>query len=95
MVLEIAMAAPEAWALDSVTDLHEAQVELVERGFKVSVDAYRPVEAPTEVRWMLKATEDVAVPQHPPVECTVGDRLVLAVGVLRRMTADEFAAVQA
>lgn len=80
---------PVAWELDDAEGMFEALTELVDRGYRgqLSYDA--------ATGWWLRVVEDVEVPAVPPVECQVGERLLLAGGVLRKLSAGELEEMKA
>ena len=90
MAKQVVLAdVPVAWDCDSVEELQEAQRELVERGFRADVSASKP--APSEdVVWHLRVNaEDDPDGVQSEVVAHVGDRLLLANGILRKLSVDE------
>lgn len=85
--------APEAWELDSTGDLFEAAAELCDRGFRGDVSWARPA-ADSAAVWQIVLNSET-VPGSAEVRAGVGDRLLLAGGVLRKLTAAEYGEVTA
>lgn len=84
MAIQVQLSdAPVAWELDDAAAMFEALTELVDKGYRgqVSHDA--------RTGWMLRVVEDVDAPPIPPVECVVGERMLLTGGLLRKLSAEE------
>lgn len=97
MALEVQLAeTPLAWELDSHTDMCEALAELSTHGFRGQVSVALPNPTAETPVWELKVNrENDPEGVQAEVIARVGHRLLLANGTLRRLTADELAAVLA
>lgn len=94
MPLEVQLAQmPEAWELNDVDDLFEAAPELAARGFRGQVSWALPTPTAESVVWQLKVNrENDPDGVQAEVVAHVGDRLLLANGILQRLTAEQLAA---
>ena len=94
MAVDVVLAdSPRAWELDTRADMHEAADELCDLGYRGELSWAKP-DPESDAVWMLVLTPEVGV-GAAEVRAVVGDRLLLAGGVLRRLSAAEFAAVTA
>lgn len=85
--------APKAWVIDQRDDLWEAACELESFGFRGELSWAKPDPGSDSV-FMLVLNSEVAV-GVPEVRILIGDRLLLAGGVLRKLSPEEFAEVTA
>lgn len=97
MALEVQLAqTPEAWELETAADLFEAFTELPERGFRVQLSCALPspsADAPVQELRVNRENDPEGVQSE--VVAVLGDRLLLANGILRRLSVEELAAVTA
>ena len=86
MAIEVQLSdIPVAWELDDEASMFEALTELIHKGYRGQVSYDQ------RTGWWLKVVEDVDVPAIPPVECSIGSRLLLTGGILRKLSAEELA----
>lgn len=97
MAIEVQLsAAPVAWHLDSPAGLLTAAQELADKGYRGELAFWHTLVdgVPTgEVVWSLEVNAEQGIAQ--PVKATVGDYLLLASGILQRLSADEFSGMTA
>lgn len=97
MAIEVQLAAtPEAWELDDPAAMFTAATELAERGWRGGLEWNRQVvagETTGPIAWEMTLNSDLSV--APEVKAHLGDRLLLAGGVLQRLTPEEWAGVTA
>lgn len=94
MPLEVQLAqSPEAWEIDDIADMFTASTELADRGFRGQVSWALPTPTAESAVWQLKVNrENDPDGVQAEVVAHVGDRLLLANGILRRLTAEQLAA---
>lgn len=97
MAIEVKLAAtPEAWELDSPADLLAAVTELAERGWRGEIDFWHEAVdgVPSgPLQWSLSLNAESG--GGGEVTASLGDRLLLAGGVLQCLTPEEWAGVTA
>lgn len=97
MAIEVQLADPPvAWELTTPEDILDSSVDLADRGWRGEIAFCHQIVGGLPnglLEWSLELNPESGIGQ--PVKAGIGDFLLLSGGVLRSLSAAEFAAVTA